>query len=684
MTDDDIKRLLPAAWEPFFRRHPALRPVQREAIPLVLDQENVLLVAPTASGKTEAVVAPACQRMLGGDWPGLSCVLLAPTRSLVSDHFDRLERPLYQLSIGLATKSADHPSPPGRDTRLLITTPESLESLLLRHKERLRQLRVIIVDEVHLLDGLARGDQLRLVLSRLTRLVAEQGITLQVVAMSATLPDPRTTATRFLGDEARVIKIGDDRPPIQQYVIRIDSPQDREAATVVAAKRLVVDAGLNKVLAFVASRRGVDTCGGIPVGDGLGGVRLLCHHGSLSRDRRMRVEEAFKSAERAICFATSTLEVGIDIGDVDAVVLGAPPSELSAYMQRVGRSGRRDGQRQAVCIAVGEPEKIIFGSLLQAAEAPAPPGPCPSFRRSVLAQQVLAYLRQSRSGQRTWGQLAATLTTVHAPAVSPDMLRSVVDDLCVTGLLKQKGQVYRIGGAPIIDSPRFVSNISSPPGGRMLVDIDTTRVVATVSGNPRGALAVAGERYEVVGTRGTVVLARSTATMGSAPAYPTGNSWFLGHCVSSAVKDRYVPRERLAAIMFGREAHVLTGLSRPYNLLLAAAGRSRASVGTDLGVSLHVNDESELLGSLRSMVEEAGDPAALDEAAEAAQPDLGGHIGLLSETQQQQAGREYFDIEYLRAWWEAIDGVDIVPGATPQAGEIRGLMRIHLGRQVAL
>ena len=162
-----IRHRLPNTWNAFFARFGKLRPIQLAAIPEILKGSNVLITAPTAGGKTEAVAAPLCERLKAERWTGLSILLVTPTRALVNDLFHRLEKPCHDIGVALARKTGDHPLPEHSSEQFVITTPESLESLLTRNRERLARVRAIVMDEVHLLDGTPRGDQLRFILRRL-------------------------------------------------------------------------------------------------------------------------------------------------------------------------------------------------------------------------------------------------------------------------------------------------------------------------------------------------------------------------------------------------------------------------------------------------------------------------------------------------------------------------------------
>ena len=121
---------MPSAWGAFFARFGRLRDVQLAAIPRILNSENLLITAATASGKTEAVIAPLCERLVRNQWADLSILLITPTRALVNDLFNRLVVPCEQMGIRLGRKTGDHPLSANCLEQVLITTPESTESLL--------------------------------------------------------------------------------------------------------------------------------------------------------------------------------------------------------------------------------------------------------------------------------------------------------------------------------------------------------------------------------------------------------------------------------------------------------------------------------------------------------------------------------------------------------------------------
>src|SRR5689334_17756036 len=170
-----LKARLPRTWPAFFERHGNFTPAQLAAIPALLDGQNILLCAPTASGKTEAAVAPLIERHCPPlrSRGGPRILYLTPTKALANDLAARLAHPLEALGLTLGVKTHDLSTfRPARPPDVLITTPESADSTLAAQARAFADLRAIILDELHLFDGTPRGDQLRAVLNRIRRVRA--------------------------------------------------------------------------------------------------------------------------------------------------------------------------------------------------------------------------------------------------------------------------------------------------------------------------------------------------------------------------------------------------------------------------------------------------------------------------------------------------------------------------------
>ena len=196
-----------------------------------------------------------------------------------------------------------------RNTDLLITTPESFDSMLCRQPDVFENLQAVLIDEAHQIDGTARGDQLRILLRRLKGWHVKQRP--QFIAMTATVAQPEEMGHRFFGKIPLVVKAGQDRP------LTIDWAEDPLSAS----KAMRAD-GLTKAIFFCNSRRKAETVGlELARSSQWPKQRVMVHHGSLSRKEREDVEKAFKRFEAALLVSTNTMELGVDVGDVDAVAL---------------------------------------------------------------------------------------------------------------------------------------------------------------------------------------------------------------------------------------------------------------------------------------------------------------------------------------------------------------------------
>src|SRR5690606_10148395 len=236
-----LRRRLRRAWNPFFGRFGGLLPSQLAAIPEVLFRRNVFLSAATATGKTEALLAPIAELVASKEPDGLAAVYVVPTRALVNDIEKRCRGPLEDMGLSCRVRTGDRPefnehSP----EQFLITTPESLDSLVTRKPELFHSLQAIVLDELHLLDKTYRGDQVRLLLRRLRTCQAIQGC-----AASATLDSPEEMALRYA---------------VEPLILQVEGGRGisyRNVESIPAAANLLRTEGAatKKVLAFANSRR---------------------------------------------------------------------------------------------------------------------------------------------------------------------------------------------------------------------------------------------------------------------------------------------------------------------------------------------------------------------------------------------------------------------------------------------
>ncbi|MEW2475143.1 DEAD/DEAH box helicase [Micromonospora gifhornensis] len=396
---------------------PALRPLQEAAVRPLLDGNDALLLAPTAGGKTEAAMFPLLSRMAQENWSGTSLLYVCPLKALLNNLLPRVGNYSGWLGRQAALWHGDVTA--GRRRAILrerpdvlLTTPESIESMLVSatvdHEEFFRQLRAVVIDEVHAFAGDDRGWHLLALLERLSRVA---GRPIQRVGLSATVGNPddllRWLQGSGLGERpAQVVAPhlaaapATASPPAAQGEVELDYVGSvHNAARVIAA----LHRG-EKRLVFCDSRALVEE-----LGQRLRelNVTTFLSHASLAVDERRRAEEAFAQERDCVIVATSTLELGIDVGDLDRVIQIDAPRSVAAFLQRIGRTGRRPGStRNCLFLALDGAGLLRASGLLRLwqqgwVEAVIPP----REPRHIVAQQILALaLQRHRIGDRLWAQ----------------------------------------------------------------------------------------------------------------------------------------------------------------------------------------------------------------------------------------------------------------------------------------
>lgn len=421
---------------------PDLRPLQREAVVPVRRGDDCLLLAPTAGGKTEAAFFPLLSDMADGEWRGLSVLYITPLRALLNNLHPRLTG--YASWVGRTVGVWHGDTTSGERHRLLadppdvlLTTPESLEAMLVStnvdHRVLFAHLRVVVVDELHAFAGDDRGWHLLSVLERLQQLAGRR---LQRIGLTATVGNPDELLAWVQGATPAVhatvvapAAAGPSAPEITvDYVGSIDN-----AATVVAAlhggeKRLVFSDSRSQAedMARALRERGVTT---------------FVSHSSLSVDERHRSEQAFAEARDCVVVATSTLELGIDVGDLDRVIQLEAPRTVSSFLQRLGRTGRRAGSTRNCLFLATRDDSLLRAAALthlwgSGFVEPVVPPPHP---RHIAAQQFLALaLQEGQFGGRTWRQWWGDL------AVMADG-QEILDHLTSSGFLDDDSGMLHIG-----------------------------------------------------------------------------------------------------------------------------------------------------------------------------------------------------------------------------------------------
>ena len=334
-----------------------LRPTQMEAIAPIHAGEDVLLLAPTAGGKTEAAFLPLLSRAATQSWTGLSVLYLCPLKALLNNLEPRLSRyagfvgrkvGLWHGDVGEAARKRMRADAPD----VLLTTPESVEAIFVSarvdHLSLFSDLRAVVVDELHAFAGDDRGWHLLAILARLERLAGRR---LQRIGLSATVGNPGDLLAWLVRNRGgSIVGSGAGSPTgdvLVDYVGSVDNAVSVLSRVYRAERRLV----------FADSRARVEE---LALGLRRAGVKTFVSHGSLSADERRQAESAFAAEPDCVIVATSTLELGIDVGDLDRVVqVGAPPS-VASFLQRMGRSGRRTGSvRNFLFLATNESELLL-------------------------------------------------------------------------------------------------------------------------------------------------------------------------------------------------------------------------------------------------------------------------------------------------------------------------------------
>jgi ATP-dependent helicase Lhr and Lhr-like helicase len=413
-----------------------LRPLQAAAVRPLLAGDDALLLAPTAGGKTEAASFPLLSRMTAESWGAPSLLYLAPLKALLNNMLPRLETyagwlgrraALWHGDVTSSTRARLLRDPPD----VLLTTPESLESMLVSvkvdHYRLFGALRAVVIDEVHAFAADDRGWHLLAVLERLARVT---GHPLQRVGLSATVGNP-DELLRWLQGSGAGQRAGQVIAPSvvlpseptsypapwteggpsagEQSAPPGDVQIDFVGSVANAAKVIAALHKGEKRLVFCDSRRVVEELGAALLSRG---VATFLSHASLSLDERRRAEQAFAESRDCVIVATSTLELGVDVGDLDRVIQVNAPATVASFLQRIGRSGRRPGSpRSCLFLAVDEPGLLGAAGLLQlwgrGWVEPVVPPPQP---RHIVAQQILALcLQEHRVGENVsaqwWGGL---------------------------------------------------------------------------------------------------------------------------------------------------------------------------------------------------------------------------------------------------------------------------------------
>ena len=384
---------------------------QVKAIPPILKEENVLLIAPTGSGKTEAVLLPILSNFIQQpDKKGISIIYITPLRALNRDMILRLSDWAFHLDISAEVRHGDteikirrrqalHPP------NMLVTTPETLQAILpgSRMQRHLSHVRYVIIDEVHEIAEDKRGVQLTIALERLNEITGKE---FQRVGLSATVGNPKKVAKFIAGTNRSIKVITVSLPKGYQYIVENSLPADldydiaqklRTAPEAAARIRRILNLVKNhtSTLIFVNARTNAEM-----LGHKFNQLtsNIAVHHGSLSREERSLIEDEFKAKVLKAIVCTSTLQLGIDIGHIDLVIQYLSPRQVTSLIQRVGRSGHKlDLTSKGVIITASSDDTLeAVAAVQQAYKGCLEPISIHENALDVLAHQIAGILLDQR------------------------------------------------------------------------------------------------------------------------------------------------------------------------------------------------------------------------------------------------------------------------------------------------
>jgi ATP-dependent Lhr-like helicase len=386
---------------------------QEKTIPKILEGKNVLLISPTATGKTEAAFLPVLSMLLQEpQTPGIKVLYITPLRALNRDMLERLEWWCNNLDIKLAVRHGDTEtkertrqarSPPD----ILITTPETLQAILSGWimRQHLQSVKWVVIDEVHEMADSKRGSQLSLALERLRSIIGKD---FQMIGLSATIGSPEKVAQFLVGNNrsVEIVRVPVARMMHLKIVFPKPDPEDLKLADqlythpeVAARLRMIRDyIGRHKSVLLFTNTRSISEVlsSRFKVWDINFPVSI--HHGSLAKPSRIAAERGLKNGELRGLVCTSSLELGIDVGRIDLVIQYMSPRQVTRLIQRVGRSGHRIGRiAEGLIVALDSDDTLeALAIARKALKEDLEPVEIPPKPYDALAHQITGLLLKQR------------------------------------------------------------------------------------------------------------------------------------------------------------------------------------------------------------------------------------------------------------------------------------------------
>ena len=511
---------------------------QKDAIPRIARGDNILLVAPTGIGKTEAAMLPILNEIYNSKGKkGIRCIYVTPLRALNRDMLKRMEDYGKALDISVGVRHGDTPAAERNRQSLhppdvLITTPETLQVLFTGKRliQHLKNVEWFVVDEIHELATTERGAQMSVAMERLVNIAGEY----QRIGLSATVGNVNEVA-RFLSGIKRKVTIC-QHDTHRDYEIRVECPPPCEdpvlldklqcepnILAVMVRGREMIENG-RSTLFFVNTRETAEWLAArYHVWDE--NISIDVHHGSLSKENRMEMEDRFKRGEIKALVCTSSLELGIDVGSTDLVIQYNSPRQISRMIQRAGRAGHRVGETIRARIIATSPdevtESLIVARRTGSKELENKTGrACPL---TVVANQLIA---MTMSGRVTRDEAFSVFKRTHIfRDLKKEEMEAVLEQLKSIKMLFEDADGFRRSKKGM---DHFYNNISMIPDEKtyMIRDISTRSIIGTLDESfvmtfaEQYAMFIAkGRTWRIVEMREDELLVEETGEIGSVPSW---------------------------------------------------------------------------------------------------------------------------------------------------------------------
>jgi Lhr-like helicases len=512
---------------------------QRDVIPKISSGHNVLLVAPTGIGKTEAAMLPIFDSIFKTKGkPGIRCIYVTPLRALNRDMLKRMED--YGKALGITvgvrhgdTTQAERNKQSQKAPEILITTPETLQVMFTgkRLREHMKNVEWFVVDEIHELSSTERGAQLGVAMERLVMLSRE----FQRIGLSATVGDIEDVKNFLSGVGRDVVLCKHDthrefditvecpEPDENDSVLRDRLQSDPDILAVMKRAREEIERGRSTLL-FVNTRETAEWLAArYHLWDE--NFSIDVHHGSLSKENRMMIEDRFKNGDLKAVICTSSLELGIDIGSANLVIQYNSPREVSRMIQRAGRAGHRIGGVIRSIIISTAPDEVAESMVIarrsDAKELEYFKGRTSPF--TVLANQLIAMTMSGRMDRETAHKIFKRSNSFKT--LSMEDMGAVMDQLKSINMIFEDENGFRRSRKGM---QYFYDNISMIPDERtyLVRDISTRGIIGTLDesfvasfAEPYAMFIAKGRTWRIIEMREDELLVEEAKDVGSVPSW---------------------------------------------------------------------------------------------------------------------------------------------------------------------